>query len=208
MASSCVCGYTSQKSCNLARHKKQCKISDIIIKKDEQINMMTNELHHMRSSMKNTILELTAELASERKNRVVHNNITIIIPFGQEKRIQPQMVHALLQNPRDSVPMYIKLKHVDNNCNVRINSKESNTLQIIKADEQTGICKWFCVDKNMLADIAETNLDELREQFNAEDVKIWKKWYYENKLDQYGFEETEEWKYMMQRIEEILVNTL
>jgi len=211
----------------MSRHEKHCKFAECISGKDEIIQRLEIENRHLRSMYMNTdvnlalqvanlqerVLTLTTELASERKksNKTIRkitnnvNNVTInIIPFGQEKRLDHNIVLPLLQTPSDSVPLYIKLKHMDNNFNLKMNNARSKTIKLMKVDE-SGAARWVSMDKKKtIADIAENNLDELREEYNAEDVQLWHDWYYSSKLDQFGFDNQPEWKRMLKKIENIL----
>ena len=220
----CICGYKSDKTCNFQRHRNKCRAYSVSIQKDSKIIKLQDENKYLKNMLasiqsdkanesmkenlilKDKILQLTETLANERKDR---QKITIIFPYGQEPPLDKTKVLPLLKQPSESISKYFQLKHFDrtNSRNLRLGNIRSNTIQLFQTDTLTGEIKWTHVDKRKtLSDIAESNIDELREEYNAEKVELWREWYYGNKLNEDGFDKQPEWKALLGKMERVLMN--
>ena len=101
-------------------------------------------------------------------------------PDGSEPGLEKSKVRELRNRQGESGPRYIEMKHVasEDTANVRITNKRGNTCQIVQEDVFSKKRRWVEMDKKLvIADMAEVNLDELRDTFKAEDNAMWRQWY-------------------------------
>eukprot|EP00966_Prymnesium_polylepis_P336433 7391573-Prymnesium_polylepis.2 len=168
----CDCGYTTFESSNWSTHKKRCKLvvtadrelictlKEQLAAKDEQ---MMQQLAVKDEQMKEQLAvkdeQMKEQLAAKdrqieqliKRPRTVNNNTTNkyvveahINTFGKEsiEHISPQQIQALLADPANAVPQFIKLKHrrAPNgvNHNVRVPNQKRAIYQVVVPDEEGG----------------------------------------------------------------------
>lgn len=219
---SCPCGYSI--ASNLARHKRTCKV----IAWYEKCTKLEGEVHRLtpenaRLSAENAHLsaenerlvqeasELHARLDESRNARpnVQNNNVTVnILAYGQEPLPSVEEVLAILKPPETSVARYIELKHFrrPETANLRIRNKRSRTMQVVEEDTSKRL-RWTEKDrKKMIEQMVDANLEELTETHGAEKVASWRSWYQRTRLDQDGYDKTEEFKRIQEDVEHMLLS--
>lgn len=211
MVAPCVCGYNIVP--HMARHKRTCNI----------LKMSVLESEHARLSAENARLlaenerlvqenaELHARLDESRNARpnVQNNNVTVnILAYGEEPLPSVEEVLAILKPPENSVAKYIELKHFrrPETANLRIRNKRFRTMQVVEEDTSKRL-RWTEKDrKKMIEQMVEANLDELIETHGAERVASWRNWYQRSRLDQAGYDKTEEFKRIQEDVENMLMS--
>ena len=160
MSSLCICGYTSAKPATVRRHQKVCKQHLV----NEALRSSVNDITQQERQQERHIAALEARL--EEKDRqiaqqaeeikllikrprtvnnttnnnryVVENHINV---FGKEsiEHISPEQIQALLADPANAVPQFIKLKHRRSpggvNQNLRIPNQKRALYQVVVSGE-------------------------------------------------------------------------
>lgn len=220
MVYECPCGYVSSDCSNIKRHKKGCKklmsidfevklleLQKIIERKDMELLSKDAQIE----ALNNKIESYTKSALSSGTTNVYNNNNQYninIIPYGLEPVLDKEKVMNLLDKPDESVPRYIEMKHFlrGDTANVRITNKRGSTCQIVEEDVNSKRRRWVETDKKiLLTDMAETNLDELRDTFDAETNVIWKSWYRSNGLHEDGYDKRDEFKKMVKAVENVII---
>lgn len=220
MQHQCPCGHMSFDGSNMKRHKKTCKkllemhfeekinqLEQIIKQKDIELENKNAEI----SRLHDKIHCYTQSALSSGTTNVYNNNNQYhinIIPYGDEPALDEEAVLTLLDRPDESVPKYIEMKHFarENTANIRILNKRGNTCQIVEEDLRSKRRRWVELDKKIvISDMTEANLDELRENYNAEKNVIWRTWYRNNGLHEDGYDKKEEFKKMVRAVENVIV---
>lgn len=230
----CECGYRSEKACNLNRHRFSCRVSVMITEKDNKIQILEQQIKQLTDMISKSHTDVDVHVLVSENMELKRQNIDLenkfvqyedenkkkenkkqkqlsinIFPHGEEPSMVREDVLPVLIHPRDSVAEYIQLKYFErpHTRNIRLTNIRGNTLQMWKEDISTRELRWFHVDKKQtIAELTEKNLDELREEFHAERVTIWKEWYLGNKLNIDGYDKQEEWKYILKGVERVLMN--
>ena len=139
----CDCGYSTCNPGNWSTHKKSCKL--LVTSDKELIATLKEQL-----AAKDEQIEQLIQVA--KKPRTVHNTTTTtnnhryvveqhINVFGKEsiEHITPQQIQALLADPANAVPQFIKLKHRRApggvNQNLRIPNQKRAIYQVVVAGE-------------------------------------------------------------------------
>ena len=143
----CECGYSTVKMDLWSRHKKSCKL--VKCDKDELIEQMKQQLADTKEQMREQLAAKDRQIEQLiKKPRTVTNNTTNkyvveqkINVFGKEsiEHISHEQIQALLADPANAVPQFIKLKHrrAPNgvNQNVRVPNQKRAIYQVVVAGE-------------------------------------------------------------------------
>ena len=133
----CVCGYTSVNMSNWSRHKKYCKL--VVTSDKERIASLEKQLAAKDRQIEQLIKRPRTVNNTTTNNRyVVEQHINV---FGKEtiEHISAEQIQALLADPANAVPQFIKLKHrrAPNgvNQNVRVPNQKRAIYQVVVAGE-------------------------------------------------------------------------
>ena len=151
---SCICGYTSAKPNTVRRHQKTCKayalslngtIDEITSLKvthlEEKVKYLQDQLETKDHQIEQLIKRpRTVNNTNNTTNNryVVEQHINV---FGKEsiEHISPEQIQALLADPANAVPQFIKLKHRRSpggvNQNLRIPNQKRAIYQVVVAGE-------------------------------------------------------------------------
>lgn len=149
----CPCGYTTVKMTLWSKHKKSCKV--IPNEKDARIAILEKVQDDLNRQLASKDEQLTAkdrqieELIQVAKkprvvNNITHNKYVVeahINTFGKESinHISHEQIQALLADPANAVPQFIKLKHRKApggvNQNLRVPNKKRAIYQVVVAGE-------------------------------------------------------------------------
>ena len=141
----CECGYTTSFSSAWAAHKKRCKLvvtsdRELIATLKEQLADTKEQLAAKDRQIEQLIKRpRTVNNTNTTNNRyVVEQHINV---FGKEsiEHISPAQIQALLADPANAVPQFIKLKHRRApggvNQNLRIPNQKRAIYQVVVAGE-------------------------------------------------------------------------
>ena len=146
----CDCGYTTFESSNWSTHKKRCKLvvtadRELICTLQKQLAVKDEQMKEQLAAKDRQIEEL---IKATKKPRTVTNNTTNkyvveqhINVFGKEsiEHISHEQIQALLADPANAVPQFIKLKHrraPDGvNQNVRVPNQKRAIYQVVVPGE-------------------------------------------------------------------------
>lgn len=169
---------------------------DQIAQKDEQIAQKDDQIKQLQSA-------LVAKPTTNNDIRIIN-----LIPFGQEPLPDAAKVRSLLSRPSESIPRYIKLKYIDSNDgvpNIQIPNIRSNEVRVV--EEKDGKRVWTLKDKKRtLESMAESNLSEMVDEYDARSSKSWKQWYESSGLGGEGYDKTESFKDLVHDINLTLLN--
>ena len=144
----CECGYTTMTITYWSRHKKSCKL--VKCDKDELIEQMKQQLADTKEQMKQQLAAKDRQIEQLIKkprtvNNTTNNNRYVVEQhirvFGKEsiEHITPEQIQALLADPANAVPQFIKLKHRRSpggvNQNLRIPNQKRAIYQVVVAGE-------------------------------------------------------------------------
>ena len=152
-ARTCECGYTSLNRSNWSQHTKRCKLVVTSDKSDKEViatlreQLATKDDHYQKElAAKDEQIKELIQVA--KKPRTVNNTTTNkyvvehhINVFGKEsiEHISHQQIQALLADPANAVPQFIKLKHrraPDGvNQNVRVPNQKRAIYQVVVPGE-------------------------------------------------------------------------
>jgi len=150
----CECGYTTIFSSAWSAHKKRCKL--LVTSEKEVIATLKQQLADTKEQMQQQLADTKEQLAAKdrqieqliKRPRTVNNTTTNryvveqhINVFGKEsiEHISPAQIQALLADPVNAVPHFIKLKHrrapggVNNN--MRIPNQKRAIYQVVVSGE-------------------------------------------------------------------------
>ena len=156
---SCVCGYNSVKPATVRRHQKTCKahalslngnLDEITTLKvthlEEKVKLLQDQLLERNEQIKEKDGQINELIKVAKKPRIVNNTTTNnnkyvveqhINVFGKEsiKHISHEEIQALLADPANAVPQFIKLKHRKApggvNQNLRVPNKKRAIYQVV-----------------------------------------------------------------------------
>ena len=146
----CECGYTTIFSSAWSAHKKRCKLvvtseMQVIATLREQLAAKDQQMKEQLAAKDEQIKEL---IQVAKKPRTVNNNTNNryvveqhINVFGKEsiEHISPEQIQALLADPANAVPQFIKLKHRRApggvNQNLRIPNQKRAIYQVVVAGD-------------------------------------------------------------------------
>jgi len=140
-ARTCECGYTTNNTGNWSSHKKRCKSVSEANDKDARIASLEKQLE-----AKDRQIEELIKVA--KKPRVVHNTTNKYVVeqnvnlYGRESidHISPEQIQALLADPVNAVPQFIKLKHRKApggvNQNLRVPNQKRAIYQVVVPGEE------------------------------------------------------------------------
>ena len=135
----CECGYQTIQRSNWSIHKKSCKL--VKCDKDALIEQMKQQLAAKDEQIKQLIqvAKKPRTVNNTTNNRyVVEQHVNV---FGKEsiEHISPEQIQALLADPANAVPQFIKLKHRRApggvNQNLRIPNQKRAIYQVVVAGE-------------------------------------------------------------------------
>jgi len=142
----CPCGYTTATITYWSRHKKSCKL--ISTSDKERIESLERQLLSKDEQIKEKDEQIKELIKVAKKPRTVNNTTTNkyvveqhINVFGKESigHISPEQIQALLADPVNAVPQFIKLKHRRApggvNQNVRVPNQKRAIYQVVVAGE-------------------------------------------------------------------------
>ena len=144
----CVCGYTSNYRQGLHQHRKTCKtllggeteqLKNQVAQMKEQLEAKDQQL-----AAKDRQIEQLIKKPRTTVNNTTHNKYVVeqkINVFGKEsiEHISHEQIQALLADPANAVPQFIKLKHrrapdgVNNN--IRVPNQKRAIYQVVVAGE-------------------------------------------------------------------------
>jgi hypothetical protein len=148
----CACGYTTIKITLWSKHKKTCK--SIPDEKDARIASLEREKEQMSEHYQKELAAKNEQITAKdrqieelikvaKKPRTVHNTTNKFVVeqhinvFGKESidHISQQQIQALLADPVNAVPQYIKLKHRKApggvNQNLRVPNQKRAIYQVV-----------------------------------------------------------------------------
>ena len=141
-ARTCECGYTTIGISNWAQHRKRCLL--IPNEKDARIATLEKHLADTKEQLAAKDEQIKELIQVAKKPRTVNNNTTNkyvveqhINVFGKEsiEHITPKQIQALLADPANAVPQFIKLKHRRSpggvNQNLRIPNQKRAIYQVV-----------------------------------------------------------------------------
>jgi len=132
----CDCGYTTVTMSNWSIHKKRCKL--VKCDKDELIEQMKQQLAAKDRQIEQLIKRPRTVNNTTNNRYVVEQHINV---FGKEsiEHISPEQIQALLADPANAVPQFIKLKHRRSpggvNQNLRIPNQKRAIYQVVVSGE-------------------------------------------------------------------------
>ena len=149
----CVCGYSTSDAGNWSKHKKVC--SHLPNEKDARIATLERVQEDLNRQLAAKDEQLAAkdrqiEQLIKRPRTVNNNNNTTnkyvveqhINVFGKEsiEHISPEQIQALLADPVNAVPQFIKLKHRRApggvNHNIRVPNQKRAIYQVVMPGEE------------------------------------------------------------------------
>ena len=113
----CDCGYTTRFSSAWCVHKKSCKFHESFSDNSELISTLKQQLASKDEQLAAKDRQIEQLIKRPRTvNNTTHNKYVVeqkINVFGKEsiEHISPAQIQALLADPVNAVPQFIKLKH-------------------------------------------------------------------------------------------------
>ena len=144
-ARTCECGYMTIGISNWAQHRKRCSL--IPNEKDARIASLEKHLADTKEQLAAKDEQIKELIQVAKKPRTVNNTTNKYVVeqkinvFGKEsiEHISHQQIQALLADPANAVPQFIKLKHrrAPNgvNQNVRVPNQKRAIYQVVVAGE-------------------------------------------------------------------------
>ena len=139
----CECGYTTNFSSAWSAHKKRCKL--VITSDRELIATLKEQLADTKEQLAAKDRQIEQLIKKPRTvNNTTHNKYVVeqkINVFGKEsiEHISHEQIQALLADPANAVPQFIKLKHrraPDGvNQNVRVPNQKRAIYQVVVPGE-------------------------------------------------------------------------
>ena len=141
----CACGYTTTTITYWSRHKKSCKL--ISTSDKERIESLERQLLSKDEQIKEKDEQIKELIQVAKKPRTVNNTTNKYVVeqkinvFGKEsiEHISHAQIQALLADPANAVPQFIKLKHrraPDGvNQNVRVPNQKRAIYQVVVPGE-------------------------------------------------------------------------
>ena len=143
----CECAYTTSDAGNWSKHKRSCKL--VKSDKDALVEQMKQQLADKDRQLADTKEQLEAKdrqieelIKVAKKPRVVHNTTNKYVVeqnvnlYGRESidHISPEQIQALLADPVNAVPQFIKLKRRAPggvNQNLRVPNQKRAIYQVV-----------------------------------------------------------------------------
>lgn len=138
----CACGYTSIDASNWSKHKKRCEL--VITGDKERIASLEKDKEDLKQLLATKDRQIEELIKVAKKPRTVHNTTNNkflveqhINAFGKESvnHISQQQIQALLADPVNAVPQFIKLKHRKApggvNQNLRVPNQKRAIYQVV-----------------------------------------------------------------------------
>ena len=132
----CECGFQTIQRSNWSIHKKSCKL--VVTSDRERIASLEKQLEAKDRQIEQLIKRPRTVNNTTNNRYVVEQHINV---FGEEsiEHISPEQIQALLADPANAVPQFIKLKHRRSpggvNQNVRIPNQKRAIYQVVVAGE-------------------------------------------------------------------------
>ena len=151
----CACGFTTSWMSSWSTHKKSCasvsssekelitNLKEQLAAKDEQLEKKDQQLEAKDQQIKE-LIKVAKKPRTVNNNTTNNNKIVVeqhINAFGKESidHISQQQIQALLADPVNAVPQYIKLKHRRApggvNQNLRIPNQKRAIYQVVVSGE-------------------------------------------------------------------------
>lgn len=212
---SCVCGYESRAD-YIKKHQQSCTALPIIKKLKHELDELKLKLHRiLTDTSKSEIESLKLQLCERddiirKKDEYIESLLkqidtshvsTDIWPYGKHPAMSQDSINHLLQNPSYSIPLYVRMKHFnDQGCsNVRI--KSDAIIQILV--EEFGEVKWTdCKKEDVIYKLTDDNLEEFHDEYGAKDF-MWKRWYITSGLNRDGYDKTPKFLDLMLKVESL-----
>ena len=129
----CQCGYATTHTSNFKKHKSTC----VMVKETlEVVPLLQKQIKDLQDQLaaKDQVIKDMAKIPRTVNNITVDSTVNV---FGKEsiKHINPKQIQALLADPVNAVPQFIKLKHrrapdgVNNN--IRVPNKKRAIYQVV-----------------------------------------------------------------------------
>ena len=137
----CECGYSTCFPGNWSRHKKSCAL--VPNEKDARIASLERELAEKNKQI-HELIQVAKKPRTVNNTNTTNNRYVVeqhINVFGKEsiEHISPEQIQALLADPANAVPQFIKLKHRRSpggvNQNLRIPNQKRAIYQVVVAGE-------------------------------------------------------------------------
>lgn len=186
----------------------------LLEERDAQNKRLSSENERLSSE----ITRLTEELAAERSRPMITNNNTTnnttnvhvnLVAYGEEALPPWEEVLRVLRPANRSISRYLELKHFGqpSTSNLRITNRRGASMQVVE-EAPDGRKRWGERDKKRTLDeLAQTGLSELEDHYEAhKKVQVWNAWYRGNKMDQAGYDETDEWKRQRREVENMILS--
>lgn len=207
MCTRCECGYTSERRCNIRRHRDTCcKWRDVEILRLQTVISKKVEEH------KAEIDRLLGEMDELRhRPTTIHYNNSVnvnIVAYGSEPLPDTREVRGILMPPEASVARYIALKHFrdPSTSNLRISNKKSKTIQVVEPDINNDL-RWTERNrKEMIEKLVDDNLEELTEEHGASKVERWCRWYKSSGFEEEGYDKTDAYRRVQESVENMLLS--
>jgi hypothetical protein len=186
----CACGYCTFKRSNWSTHQKRCKLiessdKELISTLKEQLEAKDQQLASKDEQMKAKDRQIEELIKVAKKPRTVNNttnNNKYVVEqhinvFGKEsiEHISYEQMQALLADPANAVPQFIKLKHRKApggvNQNLRVPNQKRAIYQVVVAGEN-GEKEWENKAKGeALEELYDTNSGHLEAEAD-EDTQV------------------------------------
>ena len=137
----CECGYTTTGIRNWSQHMKCCKL--VVTSDKERIASLERELAEKNKQI-HELIQVAKKPRTVNNTNTTNNRYVVeqhINVFGKEsiEHISPEQIQALLADPANAVPQFIKLKHRRSpggvNQNLRIPNQKRAIYQVVVAGE-------------------------------------------------------------------------
>ena len=137
----CPCGYTTVTMSNWSTHMKRCKL--VVTSEKEIIATLKEQLAAKDEQIKE-LIQVAKKPRTSTVNNTTNNRYVVeqhINVFGKEsiEHISPEQIQALLADPANAVPQFIKLKHRRApggvNQNLRIPNQKRAIYQVVVAGD-------------------------------------------------------------------------
>jgi len=146
-ARTCECGYTTNNTGNWSAHKKRCKM--VKSDKDVLVEQMKQQLADKDRQLEAKDRQIEELIKVAKRPRTVNNttNNKFVVEqhvnvFGKESidHISQQQIQALLADPVNAVPQFIKLKHRKApggvNQNLRVPNQKRAIYQVVVSGDE------------------------------------------------------------------------
>ena len=233
MVVTCQCGYSTS-SKYMSRHRRTCKALPFAMKCEELTLQMEDlqrkfdaicdqraahvleidALHAENQNLTNRLDELRRNMPTSTKSVTINNTIMNVTPFECTPLPDRANVKRMLASVRtathaaESIPKYLKMKHFtsDETRNLKLTNVRGTTVQIVECDSQ-GNKTWRHKDRKQVTEsLTERNIEELVDEFGAENFAAWRAWYSGSGLDTDSWDKSSGFRDVVKRVDHFLMS--